>query len=224
MSEQQLSIEVPGSGPVSALLSATPEAGRALLVYAPGAGSSLRDPFGAYLAGRLAESGYALLRIQFPYMEAGRSMPDRNPVLEATWHAAIDAARPLAPRLVPGGRSMGGRIASQVVAHGLEVAGLALFAYPLHPPGRPDRARDTHLASLTVPTLFCSGTRDTFATPEELQAAASKIEGASVALLEGADHGFNVLKAGGRTRQDVWREAGESLLAFLQERSGTRPE
>jgi hypothetical protein len=218
MSERQLSIEVPGSGPVTALLSGTPQDGRALVLYAPGAGSSLSDPFGAFLAGRLVESGRGLLRVQFPYMEARRPMPDRNPILEATWRAAIEAARPLSPRLVPGGRSMGGRIASQVVAQGVEVAALALFAYPLHPPGRPDRSRDAHLASITVPTLFCSGTRDTFAAPDELQAAASKIEGASVVLLDGADHGFSVLKASVRTRQDVWREAAASLLAFLHER------
>ena len=221
MPDQTLAVEIPGSGRVSALLTNPAAPGhRVLVVYAPGAGSSLRDPFGVFLAGRLAEAGYGLLRFQFPYTEAGRPMPDRNPVLEATWRAVIEAAREMSPRLVAGGRSMGGRIASQVVAQGVEVTGLALFAYPLHPPGRPERTRDAHLGSVAVPALFCSGTRDAFATPDVLRAAASQLSKASLRFLEGADHGFNVAKASGRTREDVWQEACESLLAFLRSLEG----
>ena len=99
-----------------------------------------------------------------------------------------------------GGRSMGGRIASAVVASGVEVDALALFAYPLHPPGRPDQTRDGHLAAIGVPTLFCSGTRDAFATPEELNAAAAKVSAARFHIMEGADHGYSVLKSSGRSR------------------------
>ena len=110
---------------------------------------------------------------------------------------------------------MGGRIASQVVAAGLRLDHLALFAYPLHPPGRPELARVAHLGSIQVPTLFCSGTRDAFATPEELQTAAAAVSGASVHILEGADHGFSVLKGSGRTRAGVWAEATEALLDSL---------
>jgi predicted alpha/beta-hydrolase family hydrolase len=216
MADQPLRIQVPGSGDVSAILTdARSSPHGALVLYAPGAGSSLRDPFGGFLAERLATAGRALLRFQFPYTEAGRSMPDRNPVLEATWRAAVDAGRGLSPDLVVGGRSMGGRIASQVVAQGVAVAGLALFAYPLHPPGRPEQRRDAHLRSIKVPALFCSGDRDTFATPDELREAVSLMTGASLHLLAGADHGFNVLKASGRTRHDVWQAACDALLAFL---------
>jgi predicted alpha/beta-hydrolase family hydrolase len=215
MSEQRLKIEVPGAGNVSALLDAATDQPGLLVIYAPGAGSSLRDPFGAYLASRLVEAGVSLLRFQFPYTEAGRRLPDRNPVLEATWQAAIEKARGLSPRLVAGGRSMGGRIASQVVAQGTDVTGLALFAYPLHPPGRPEQARDQHVSSITVPTLFVSGTRDAFGSPDELRAAVARMPNASLSLLEGADHGFNIAKATGRTRTDIWDEAGEELLAFL---------
>jgi predicted alpha/beta-hydrolase family hydrolase len=215
MPEQRLTIDLPGAGAVSALLDEVPGPPGTLVIYAPGAGSSLRDPFGAYLAPRLVEAGVSLLRFQFPYTEAGRRLPDRNPVLEETWRAALETARKLAPRLVAGGRSMGGRIASQVVAQGTAVEALALFAYPLHPPGKPDRARDQHLASITVPTLFVSGTRDAFGSPNELRAAAARIPNATLGLLEGADHAFNVAKATGRTRTDVWEEATRTLLAFL---------
>ena len=108
---------------------------------------------------------------------------------------------------------MGGRIASQVVAQGAEVNGLAFFAYPLHPPGRPDQRRDKHLTKITTPMLYCSGTRDAFATPEELEGLVAELPRSTLHLMDGADHGFAVPKASGRTRQEVWREA---LAAFLE--------
>src|SRR5438552_189821 len=114
-------------------------------IYAPGAGANIRDPFGALLAEKLPAAGVTLIRFQFPYSEAGRSAPDRPPVLEATWRAVAEAVRPQGGRLSIGGRSMGGRIASQVVAAGLAVDQLTLFAYPLHPPRRPEQARTEHL-------------------------------------------------------------------------------
>jgi predicted alpha/beta-hydrolase family hydrolase len=110
---------------------------------------------------------------------------------------------------------MGGRIASQVAADGAHVDRLALFAYPLHPPGRPDRARDEHLAKLTVPTLFCSGTNDAFGNPQELEAAASKVPDSKLHFMQGADHGFAVPKSSGRTRRDIWAEAVGALLNWL---------
>ena len=128
-------------------------------------------------------------------MEAGRRAPDRPPVLEATWRAAIAAARPSARVLLIGGRSMGGRIASMAAADGVAVDGLALFAYPLHQPGKPERLRDAHFPALDMPVLFCSGTRDTFATPAELAASAAKAPNARVHILQGADHSFAARKA-----------------------------
>ena len=147
-------------------------------------------------------------------MEAGRRAPDRPPVLEATWRAAIAAARPSARVLLIGGRSMGGRIASMAAADGVAVDGLALFAYPLHQPGKPERLRDAHFPALDMPVLFCSGTRDTFATPAELAASAAKAPNARVHVLQGADHSFAARKADGRTREDIWAEAAEALIAF----------
>jgi len=118
-------------------------------------------------------------------------------------------------KLIIGGRSMGGRIASHVAAQGAAVDAVALFAYPLHPPGNP-KARDSHLPQIASPALFCSGTRDTFATPEELAAAAATVPRATVHPLEGADHGFAVLKSSGRTKEDVWSEATAFLLSWLE--------
>lgn len=191
--------------------------GDRLLIYAPGAGSNINDPFGKYLAGRLATSGYSTVRFQFPYMEAGKRRPDSPKLLEETWREIIGLTRPAGGKLVVGGRSMGGRIASHIVAQGIPVDGLALFAYPLQPPSNPSNTRDEHLPRITVPTLFCSGTRDTFGTPDQLRAAASKVAKARVHLLEGADHGFTALKSTGRTKEEVWQEATDSLLSWLHE-------
>jgi len=214
MSVTQRRIAVSGHGEVSALHDAAPST-RCAFVYAPGAGSNLNDGFGAYLASRLPGASVDLQRFQFPYSEAGRGAPDRPPVLEATWPAVLASVRESRVPVFAGGRSMGGRIASQVVAQGEDVAGLALFAYPLHPPNRPEQRRDAHLASITVPTLFASGTRDTFGTPEELATAAALVKGSRVQVLDGADHGFSVLKASGRSREEVWAEATAALLAFI---------
>ena len=188
-----------------------------VFLYAPGAGSNVHDPFGTFACRELATKGVSSIRFQFPYMEAGKRSPDRPAVVEATWRAVIEEVRDDAPRLCVGGRSYGGRIASHVVAEGKLVEALALFAYPLHPPGNPARARDQHLPAILVPTLFCSGTRDSFASPEELRAVAKKVGTAKVHLLEDADHGFAVPKASGRTREDVWREAVTVLMQWLDE-------
>ena len=165
---------------------------------------------------RLPEAGVSIVRFQFPYMEAAKRRPDSRAVLEETWRRVIGLFSNIGAPLIAGGRSMGGRIASQVVAQGSRVDGLALFAYPLHSPAKPSHWRDEHLPGLGVPTLFCSGTRDAFATPGELAQAASLASNSTVHLLEGADHGFATLKSSGRTREDVWSEATDRFLEWLE--------
>lgn len=115
---------------------------------------------------------------------------------------------------------MGGRIASQVVAQGPPVDGLVLFAYPLNPPRNPRVSRDGHLPEIKIPTLFCSGTRDTFASPDDLIAVAEKMGNSQFHKLDGADHGFAVLKSSGRTREDVWKEAVDAMLDWAMEFAG----
>lgn len=215
MSEASLKIGVPGAGPVSAIETvAAADLIGWTFVYAPGAGSNINDPFGAFACRSLAERGFRAIRFQFPYQEAGKRSPDRAAVLEAAWRSVLDAVRD-GSRLVIGGRSMGGRIASMVVAQGEAVDALALFAYPLHPPGKPEQRRVEHLPMITVPTLFCSGTNDAFASPGELKDAAALLPRSTVHLLEGADHGFAVRKASGRTKEQVWAEAVEATWRWL---------
>ena len=184
-------------------------------VYAPGAGSNLRDPFGQRLAERLPDAGISLARFQFPYQEAGSRRPDSPATLLATWRAVLESSRSDGARVAIGGRSLGGRIASVLASEGAAVDALALFAYPAHPPGRPEQPRTAHLPDIACPSLFCSGTRDTFATPDELAAAAALVPDAWVHLLDGADHGFAVLKSSGRSREDAWAEAAGVLAGWL---------
>jgi predicted alpha/beta-hydrolase family hydrolase len=217
--ERRHTIEVREGITVTALQCVPAEAASdAVVVYAPGAGANLRDGFGVYLAGFLEQAGYESWRFQFPYAERGRSAPDPPALLEATWVAVLEAVRrtagPASPKLIAGGRSMGGRIASMAVANGTAVAGLALFAYPLLPPGRQSTDRTQHFLMIGVPTMFCSGTRDSFGTPEQLREAVGLVPDAALHFLEGADHGFAMLKASERTREDIWREACEALVRF----------
>jgi len=165
------------------------------ILLAPGAGGSAESPLFVEFATFLEASGVTVQRMDFPYRLAGRRRPDPPAILEASVRERASAfARQLGTRtdaLVLGGRSMGGRICSQAVAEGLPAAGLALVSYPLHPPGRPERLRVSHFPKLRVPCLFVSGTRDPFATRDELEAATAAIPGpVSHAWLEGADHGL----------------------------------
>jgi uncharacterized protein len=146
------------------------------LLLFPGAGSS--STHSSLLAIEKAVSPMRCTRADFPYRKAGRKAPDRAPVL---LQAVRDEAAPLlAGGLVLGGRSMGGRMCSMVVGDPddpLPARGLVLISYPLHPPGRPDRLRVEHLVRLHVPCLFVHGTKDPFATPDELTEWTATIPG-----------------------------------------------
>lgn len=165
------------------------------LLLAPGAGAGKDQPSLVAIDEAVSALGLVVSRMDFPYRIAGRRSPDRPPVL---MDAVRQAARSLAEavgappeRLLLGGRSMGGRICSMVVAEDLPAAGLVLVSYPLHPPGRPDRLRTEHFPRLRVPCLFVSGTRDAFGTPDELEAATRAIPGpVSHQWLDGGDHGL----------------------------------
>ena len=120
------------------------------------------------------QHGARVVTFNFPYMDAGRSAPDRAPVLEAHFAAVWkDAVAGATGPLIAAGKSMGGRIASQVAASGgfdPAPSGLVFFGYPLHPPAKPAQRRDKHLPQITAPMLFLHGTRDPFGSPDEMRA------------------------------------------------------
>ena len=161
------------------------------LFLTPGAGSDRDQP--SLLAIEEAVAPLPVRRHDFPYRRAGRKAPDRAPkavadLFEAVPAFAADAGIDPAS-VVLGGRSFGGRMCSMAVAEGLPAAGLVLISYPLHPPGRPGNLRIEHLPALRVPCLFISGTRDAFATPEELERHTAVIPGPVTHVwLEGKGH------------------------------------
>jgi uncharacterized protein len=161
------------------------------LLLAPGAGADRDQPALRAVDEAAGEAGWEVVRMDFPYRKAGRKSPDRPPVLLQAVTAEADRLATRAANVVLGGRSMGGRMCSMVVADGWPGAGLVLISYPLHPPGRPDRLRIEHFSAIAVPCLFVSGTRDAFATPAELETHTAAITGAVThRWIEGKDHGL----------------------------------
>jgi hypothetical protein len=175
------------------------------------------------VADALADARIPSMTFNFPYRSAGRRAPDRPAVLEAAAREAVAecarVARVPAERIVLGGRSMGGRICSQIVGAAddpVPALGLALLGYPLHPPGKPDQLRVDHFARLRVPVLFVSGTRDAFATPAELRKNARRIKGkVAYHWVDSGDHGFKPLKSSGRSAGEVLDDVAAAVVEWV---------
>lgn len=190
------------------------------LILAHGAGSDMNSAFLTFLHEAIAGHGTLSVKFNFPYKERGAKVPDRTPLLEATWRALIAAVRndaELAPaRLFLGGKSMGGRIASHVVAAGEECAGLVFLGYPLHSSRRPERLRADHLPAISCPMLFIEGTRDALCDLALLREVLIGLRTRSTLhVIEGGDHSFRVPRRSGRSESDVLREIAEVVAYFL---------
>lgn len=191
------------------------------LLLGHGAGADQTTEFMVSFAEALAGRGVDSMTFNFLYTEQGRRAPDRNDKLEGCYGAAIDAARTHGKlegnRLVIGGKSMGGRIASQVAAKGAEgIAGLVFLGYPLHPPGKPDQLRAAHLSRISAPMLFVQGSRDAFGTPEELRPVIKNLGGsATLYVVDGGDHSFKVPKSSGLTQEEVRRCVQDVISSWL---------
>ena len=184
--------------------------------FAHGAGAPMDTPFMSSFAEGLAEAGVRVARFEFAYM-AGRRHggkkrpPDRQPVLLDCWRAVIAALGP--ERLVIGGKSMGGRMAS-LVADETAVRGLVCLGYPFHPPGKPERLRTEHLTCLRTPSLIVQGTRDPFGTREEVEGY-DLSPSITIHWAEDGDHGLKPRKASGRSEAQNWDEAIAAIDRFM---------
>lgn len=202
----------------------TPAASAAIAAaaVAHGAGAGMDHPFLAGAAAGLADGGIAVLRFNFPYMEARRRVPDAPRVLLDAWKDAIAelARRAGTLPMVMGGKSMGGRIAAMLAAEqGADFAGRALvfFGYPLHPPGRTDRLRDTHLAGIRVPMIFLQGTRDALARLDLIEEVVRRLEPlARLHVVPGADHSFR-LPGVKRSDREIGHELGLAAARYVSE-------
>jgi predicted alpha/beta-hydrolase family hydrolase len=194
------------------------------LILGHGAGAGQTSGFIVEFATALSARGIDIVTFNFLYTEQGRRIPDPNPRLENCYRAVIEAVRERKPgKLAIGGKSMGGRIASQVAAGGAgELAGLVFLGYPLHPPGRPDRPRTVHLRDVRAPMLFVQGARDAFGTPAELQSVIAQLDAPTeLYVVEGGDHSFKVPKSAGVRQQEVHRAIQARIDAWLRAASAS---
>lgn len=191
------------------------------MVLAHGAGGDMNTPLLMDVEGALVARGHATLRWNFPYKERGKKAPDKMPALIEAYRVAVAAAREQlkgrARRVVIGGKSMGGRVASMAAAEGLECDGLLFLGYPLHAAKKPETMRDAHLKGISAPMLFVQGTRDPLCDLALLRPALKRIgRGASLHVVEGGDHSLDLLKSAERSRESVVEEIGSAIDAWLR--------
>jgi uncharacterized protein len=221
-------LSIPNLGETEGVLYGEPRRDGLLFILAHGAGAGQRHPFLTALASALVERQVPVLTFNFLYLDQRRRTPDAPAVLEATWRAVIahaqDAGFGGSRRVVVGGKSMGGRIASQVLAsltptstpRVTDIAGLVLLGYPLHPPGQPQRPRIAHLPTLTTPTLVVQGARDTFGTDTEVRAAfAAAPATVDWLVIPGGDHSFKVGKNAGASQSDVTARIHDAVATWI---------
>ncbi|MFN2576971.1 MAG: alpha/beta family hydrolase [Pyrinomonadaceae bacterium] len=191
------------------------------IVLGHGAGADQMSAFMRMAAAGLAARGLDAMTFNFLYKEQGRSVPDPKARLESCYRAVIEAAfknkKLKGNKLVIGGKSMGGRIASQVAAaEGDRVAGLVFLGYPLHPPGRPDKLRDEHLTEIKAPMLFVQGSRDAFGASDEIKGTIKKHRlPATLYPIEKGDHSFKVPKSVG-PQQQVYEEVMDEVARWCR--------
>jgi predicted alpha/beta-hydrolase family hydrolase len=200
-----------------------PEIG-ATLILGHGAGAGQQSAFMVDFARALSELGLDIVTFNFPYIEQRRSIPDRGPALEACYRAVIERARvevrSASRFLFIGGKSMGGRIATQVAAAdpAQPIAGLVLLGYPLHPPGRPAERRDKHLPAVRRPILFLQGSRDAFGTPTQLAPIVTALRPApTLRVVDDGDHSFKLRRKDPAAQAGVYANVQQDIVAWTRE-------
>lgn len=224
---EELTVKVNDKETVSALLYPAAKKIRSGLtaLLGHGAGANQLSGFMRMFARGLAARGLDVMTFNFIYMEQGRSVPDQKAKLESCFRAVIETIakhRKLKNnRLVVGGKSMGGRIASQVVAErkeqplAFDVSGLVFLGYPLHPPGNPSKLRVEHLEHIQKPMLFVQGTRDALGTPEEIQPFVKGLRPpAEIYPIEGGDHSFKAPKKFGVPQEQIYENAMDEIVRW----------
>ncbi len=186
------------------------------VALAHGAGAAMDTPFMEAICKGIAKRNVRVARFEFSYMNKRRAdgkkrAPDREPILRETWLDVI--AHLGTARLVIGGKSMGGRIAS-LVADEAKVAGLVCLGYPFHPMGKPDKLRVDHLRSLKTPTLILQAERDAFGNREEVSTY-DLADSIQIHWLPDGDHSFKPRKSSGLSEQENWDEATTAIAKFI---------
>lgn len=197
------------------------------LILGHGAGASQTSPFMVHVSTGMAERGVDAVTFNFGYVQARRRVPDPSEKLEACYRAVIETVRNQSSfrrnALVIGGKSMGGRIASQIAAKEVsDLAGLVLLGYPLHPPGQPEKLRTTHFFHIKAPMLFVQGSKDAFGTPNELQPFLARLKcPTKLYVVEAGDHSFKVPKRSRLSQEEVYRAVYDEVARWLMETVAT---
>ncbi len=227
---ETLKVPVSERDSVTALLypAAKKERAGITILLGHGAGANQLSGFMREFAAGLASRGFDAMTFNFIYMEQGRHVPDQKAKLESCYRAVIAAAlrhkKLKNNRLVIGGKSMGGRIASQVAASATEngevlvesIFGLAFLGYPLHPPGNPEKLRAEHLKSIRAPMLFVQGTRDSLGAAAEIRPIIKQLRlPATLFAIEGGDHSFKVPKSSGLTQAEVHATVLDEMMRWM---------
>lgn len=240
---EQLKVSLNERDTVTALLYSAPRKnrGRTTVLLGHGAGANQSSPFMRLFASGLAERGMDAMTFDFLYMEQGRRAPDPNAKLEHCYRAVMSAAQShkklKGNQLVIGGKSMGGRIASQVAAQVNDdaladgrapapvlsdagravVSGLVFLGYPLHPPGKPDQLRDKHLRNIHAPMLFVQGSRDAFGSADEIVSVIKRLKlPATPYIIEGGDHSLKAPKSSGLTQSQIYEAVMDEICRWLK--------
>jgi predicted alpha/beta-hydrolase family hydrolase len=206
-------LSVPGSyrdpGPVGVIL-------------AHGAGNDMNHPLLVSLSQGLVKAGYLTLRFNFLYREKGRKGPDRQKILEKTWSSVYrflrDHPRYRAETIVAAGKSLGGRVAAQMAAERLlPVTHLIFLGYPLHPPGKKEKLRDSHFNQIETPMLFFAGTRDSLCDLAALNRVLERLSASwELQIIEGGDHSLRLPKSADRTQDQVYQQILQATLKWLE--------
>lgn len=192
------------------------------VILAHGAGNDMNHPLLVSLSQGLVKAGYLTLRFNFLYREKGRKRPDGQNILEKTWLNVYqflqDNPRYKPETILAAGKSMGGRVAAQMVAQGLlPVTHLIFLGYPLHPPGKKEKLRDSHFDHIKIPMLFFAGTRDSLCDLAALNTVLERLSASwELEIIEGGDHSFLLPKSTGRSQEEVYEQVLQKTLAWLE--------
>jgi len=188
---------------------------------AHGAGNDMHSPLIVALSEGFARAGYLSIRFNFPYRERGKKAPDSQIRLMDTWRSVCRYLREdpdcRIESIIAGGKSMGGRVASEMAAEGmLEAERLILFGYPLHPPGKKEQTRDAHLYRIHTPMLFFAGTRDPLCDLGVLKKVLGCLKASwDLEVIEGGDHSFHPPRCMEITPEEVYGQILERALHWL---------
>ena len=221
MKVKNISIQLEGRDAVSGIINVPETVAGAGIIFAHGANNDMNTPMFVHLAQGLAENGCVCLRFNFPYRDALRKSPDSQQVLQKTWIGAYqylkDHSEHQPQRILAAGKSMGGRVASQIVAGGMiKVDGLIFLGYPLHAAGKKEQLRDSHLYDIETRMLFFAGTRDPLCDLTKLAGVLKSLKISwDLEIIEGGDHSFNLPQSMGISQDDIYSGMLKKIIAWL---------